>query len=236
MPAALSEDSAPSASLDHLTRGAAYSRLASVPWPQQLASDRAKTEGPPSSNHQAPETATEMGVASYPALLVLPGDDAAPVVYDGELKPAAVESFLGKFAAAEEAPAAQGEAKADADSSLAVEVPELARSPTISARSPALSGCRAPVPRRRPPQPPRLAPPYLLPPVAGAPARWPRFRGPEPPPRALAVVVAAAAISAAAVVVPRATLAGARRVHGAGDGGQRGRGGDGLQGRVAARL
>ena len=37
----------------------------------------------------------------------------APVVYDGELKPAAVESFLGKFAAAEEAPAAQGEAKAE---------------------------------------------------------------------------------------------------------------------------
>eukprot|EP00908_Phaeocystis_cordata_P014871 Transcript_25982.p1 GENE.Transcript_25982~~Transcript_25982.p1 ORF type:complete len:658 (-),score=397.80 Transcript_25982:120-1907(-) len=73
---------------------------------------------------EAPETATEMGVASYPALLVLPGDDAAPVVYDGELKPAAVESFLGKFAAAEEAPAAQGEAKADADSSLAVEVTE----------------------------------------------------------------------------------------------------------------
>ena len=43
---------------------------------------------------EAPELATEMGVASYPALLVLPGGEAAPVVYDGELKPEAVTLTL----------------------------------------------------------------------------------------------------------------------------------------------
>ena len=42
------------------------------------------------TDNSAPDLAREMGVASYPALLVLPGGEAAPQVYDGELKPEAV--------------------------------------------------------------------------------------------------------------------------------------------------
>ena len=47
---------------------------------------------------EAPDLAREMGVASYPALLVLPGGEAAPQVYDGELKPAALTAFLASHA------------------------------------------------------------------------------------------------------------------------------------------
>lgn len=78
---------------------------------------------------EAAQTAVEMGVASYPALLVLPGGDAAPVVYDGELKPQAVADFLAKFAAEEAAApedAAGGAAPGagEAEASLALDVSE----------------------------------------------------------------------------------------------------------------
>merc|ERR1740136_419858 len=69
--------------------------------------------------------AREKEVASYPALLVLPGGEEAPVVYDGELKPEAVATFLEKFAAEEPAAAAEaGGAKAASGEELVVAVSE----------------------------------------------------------------------------------------------------------------
>ena len=66
------------------------------------------------------ELAVEMGVASYPALLVLPGGGEAPVVYDGELKPEAVATFLERFAAEEPVAAeAAGGAKVASGEELA---------------------------------------------------------------------------------------------------------------------
>ena len=74
---------------------------------------------------EAAELAVEMGVASYPALLVLPGGEEAPVVYDGELKPEAVATFLERFAAEEPVAAeAAGGAKAASGEELAVAVSE----------------------------------------------------------------------------------------------------------------
>lgn len=71
---------------------------------------------------EAPTAATEMGVASYPALLVLPPGDSAPVVYDGELKPEAVATWLQTFAG-EDAAADDG-GNTESGLSLAVEVTE----------------------------------------------------------------------------------------------------------------
>ena len=75
---------------------------------------------------EASALAVEMGVASYPALLVLPAGQEQPVVYDGDLKPEAVATFLETFAAEEPAAAAEaaGGAKPASGEELVVAVSE----------------------------------------------------------------------------------------------------------------
>ena len=77
----------------------------------------------------AAKATSEFGVSDFPTLVVLPaGKGAAPLTYDGELKPAALTSFLESHAAP--APAAADGDAASTSEDLAIEVhghPRIAR-------------------------------------------------------------------------------------------------------------